>query len=306
MGAMHEQILVYGASEAAERKFIFLPLEENYRASRFSHKDSRGFYDTGDLTARQPPPSSGQRATMERLRSEYQAPLLGCTQQPTDRDRLMDKNTDGISQLTMREKLNALDEAGYIHWPDKVDGFPRYKKYLHRAKGRLVGDLWTDINVINSQATERTGFPTQKPEALLRRILQMGSRPGDTVLDCFAGSGTTAAVAHKMGRRWVIVELESDTVDKYIRPRLARVVSGADPGGITEEVRWAGGSGFRVLVIGDSIYEQLDGRVLLAERVTNGAFAYGCVSATRILRSCRPTICGSQGQVAPCRPRWSG
>jgi len=197
----------------------------------------------------------------------------------------------------MREKLNALDEAGYIHWPDKVDGFPRYKKYLHRAKGRLVGDLWTDINVINSQATERTGFPTQKPEALLRRVLQMGSRPGDIVLDCFAGSGTTAAVAHKMGRRWVIVELESGTVDKYIRPRLARVVSGADPGGITEEVRWTGGGGFRVLLIGDSIYEQLNGRVLLAERATNGAFAMAVCPQLGFSVSADPPFAGRRGRL---------
>jgi adenine-specific DNA-methyltransferase len=173
----------------------------------------------------------------------------------------------------MRSKLDALDEAGYISWPDKPDGFPRYKKYLNRVKGRLVGDLWTDINVINSQALERTKFPTQKPEALLRRIIDIGSRPDDIVLDCFTGAGTTAAVAHKMGRRWVAVELESSTFENYALPRLVRVVNGTDQGGITEAVGWSGGGGFRTLAVADSILEPRDGLFLLTERATNGDFA---------------------------------
>jgi adenine-specific DNA-methyltransferase len=178
-----------------------------------------------------------------------------------------------IKGLPMRGKLDALDEAGYISWPDKPGGSPRYKKYLHRVKGRSVGDLWTDINVINSQALERTGFPTQKPEKLLRRIIDMGSRQGDIILDCFAGAATTAAVAHKMKRRWVAVELEPGTFGNYALPRLTSVVNGTDRGGITDTIGWEGGGGFRTLTVADPIIEQRDGLFLLSERATNGEFA---------------------------------
>src|SRR5699024_2533857 len=76
-------------------------------------------------------------------------------------------------------------------------------------------------------------FDTPKPERLLQRILHIGSNPGDLVLDCFAGSGTTAAVAQKMGRRWVTVELLEETVMTFIVPRLTKVVDGSDTGGIS-------------------------------------------------------------------------
>lgn len=178
-----------------------------------------------------------------------------------------------VSVMTAQQKLDALDAAGYISWPGKPGGMPRYKKYLSSVKGRAVSDLWTDIGVINARALEGTGFRTQKPEALLRRVLDLGSQPGDVVLDCFAGSATTAAVAHKMGRRWVAVEIEPATFEKYAMPRLSRVISGTDRGGITSAAGWQNGGGFRALPVVDSILEQRDGLVLLSERATNGAFA---------------------------------
>ena len=270
MGTMHEQILVYGASEAAELRQLFLPLDEVYQARRFSREDARGLYDAENLTAGdyRPHLDSGQpwRGFDPSIRRR-------CWAVPSSILAEIGLSAQIIKNLSMREKLDALDTAGYISWPDKPGGFPRYKKYLNRTKGRSVGDLWTDINVINSQALERTGFPTQKPEALLQRILDMGSRPGDIVLDCFVGSGTTAAVAHKMGRRWIAVELEDATFGTYTRPRLARVVSGTDRGGITEAAGWLGGGGFRVVKVADSILERRDGLLLLSERATNGEFA---------------------------------
>jgi adenine-specific DNA-methyltransferase len=270
MGTMHEQILVYGASDAAGLRPLFLPLEEAYQARRFSHADARGTYDAENLTAGyyRPHLDSGKP-----WRGFDPSARRRCWAVPSSVLAEIGLSEETIMSLSMREKLDAMDAAGYISWPDKPGGFPRYKKYLSRTKGRSVGDLWTDINVINSQALERTGFPTQKPEALLRRIIDMGSRPGDIVLDCFAGSGTTAAVAHKMGRRWIAVELEPATFGNYTLPRLTRVVNGADRGGITEAVRWAGGGGFRVVKVADSILEPKDGLILLSERATNGEFA---------------------------------
>lgn len=90
-------------------------------------------------------------------------------------------------------------------------------------------------------------FDTPKPESLLHRVITIGSQPGDIVLDCFAGSGTTAAVAHKMERRWVTVEWSASTLVTFTEPRLRKVVEGADSGGVTDLVGWSGGGGFRVL-----------------------------------------------------------
>jgi len=83
---------------------------------------------------------------------------------------------------------------------------PRFKRYLKSLKGRVIGSLWLDLPVINSQAAEDTGYPTQKPERLLERMVRASSNEGDIVLDCFAGSGTTAAVAEKLGRRWIAMD----------------------------------------------------------------------------------------------------
>ena len=95
------------------------------------------------------------------------------------------------------------------------------------------------------------------------------------MLDCFAGSGTTAAVAHKMGRRWVTSEIMEGTVEKFTAPRLTMVVDGTDEGGISKNVGWKGGGGFRSATVGPSMYEVSDGTVLLADWATNGRFARG-------------------------------
>lgn len=98
-------------------------------------------------------------------------------------------------------------------------------------------------------------FDTPKPERLLQRILSLASRPGDLVLDSFAGSGTTGAVAHKMGRRWIMVEL-GEHCETHIVPRLRKVIDGEDKGGITEAVEWGGGGGFRHYRLAPSLLEK--------------------------------------------------
>jgi adenine-specific DNA-methyltransferase len=98
-------------------------------------------------------------------------------------------------------------------------------------------------------------FTTPKPEKLLNRILTIGSNPGDWVLDSFGGSGTTGAVAHKMGRRWIMVEL-GEHCHTHIIPRLKKVIDGADSGGITEAVGWNGGGGFRYYRLAPSLLEK--------------------------------------------------
>jgi len=116
-------------------------------------------------------------------------------------------------------------------------------------------------------------FATPKPERLLERVIHIGSNPGDIVLDCFAGSGTTAAVAHKMGRRWVTAEILPSTVEQFTQPRLTKVVHGEDPGGITKSTGWEGGSGFVTVTVGPSMYEDTPYGVVLAEWATGERFA---------------------------------
>lgn len=115
-------------------------------------------------------------------------------------------------------------------------------KYLSRNPG----DFWTDIKTTGGVSREGgVLFPnSKKPEALIKRIIGMCTKPGDLVLDSFAGSGTTGAVAHKMGRRWIMVEL-GDHIHTHIIPRLQKVIDGTDQGGISQTVGWQGGGGFR-------------------------------------------------------------
>ena len=93
-------------------------------------------------------------------------------------------------------------EGGWIE-PSKKGAYPSYKQYLHKSKGKQVEDIWLDVNSANPMANERVDYPTQKPEALLERIIKASSNEGDLVADFFCGSGTTVAVAEKLGRKWI-------------------------------------------------------------------------------------------------------
>ena len=105
------------------------------------------------------------------------------------------------------ETMTELDAEGRIWYPEDKAKRPRLKRYLDEMPGTLVGNVWTDINPINSQAAERLGYPTQKPLALLERIIAASSNPGDVVLDPFCGCGTTIAAAQKLGRRWIGIDV---------------------------------------------------------------------------------------------------
>ena len=269
LGTMHETIHVYGASDKASLKPLYLPLDEDYVQKRYTNHDPRGLYDTGDLTASSHRPHLDSGKPWRGHDPSARRRCWAVSRTPLEDIGLTESE---IESLTMREKLDVLDEHSYIHWPE-AGGFPRFKKYLHKTRGRAVGDLWTDITVINSQAVERTGFSTQKPEALIERILLMSTEPGDLVLDCFAGSATTAAAAHKMNRRWVTSEILPTTVESVIRPRLEKVLSGEDIGGISKSAGWSGGGGFRTVDVGASMYEDTPYGVVLAEWATNGRFA---------------------------------
>lgn len=142
------------------------------------------------------------------------------------------------------EKFWKLDADNRIFWGPDKSARPSIKRYLSEVAGVTPRTLWRHADVGSNRTSKNemrrlfpddASFATPKPERLLQRVIQIGPDPGDVVLDCYGGSGTTAAVAHKMGRRWVTSELLSETVEGFTKSRLTRVVKGEDPGGITTE-----------------------------------------------------------------------
>lgn len=116
-----------------------------------------------------------------------------------------------------RVKMEELDSQGRLHFPKKPDGAIREKYFLDEMPGVVSGDNWTDILPISAHASERLGYPTQKPLALLERIINASSNPGDTVLDPFCGCGTAIAAAQKLGRNWIGIDVThlSIALQKY-------------------------------------------------------------------------------------------
>lgn len=180
------------------------------------------------------------------------------------------------------ENFRALDADGRIYWGPDGSARPSIKRYLSEVSDLVPRTLWRHKEVGSNRTSNRemkdlfpgaVSFSTPKPEALMQRVLQVASRPGDIVVDVFGGSGSTAAVAHKMGRRWVTSEINRDTVASFTGPRLEKVVTGTDGGGITKDTGWSGGGGFRFVEVGPSMYEATPLGIMLADWATNGRFA---------------------------------
>jgi site-specific DNA-methyltransferase (adenine-specific) len=106
-----------------------------------------------------------------------------------------------------KEKMEEWDKEGRLHFPEDKNGRIRRKRYLDELQGKPVQNLWDDIEMISSQSSERLGYPTQKPEALLARIIKASSNEGDLVLDPFCGCGTTIAAAQKLSRLWIGIDI---------------------------------------------------------------------------------------------------
>jgi site-specific DNA-methyltransferase (adenine-specific) len=103
--------------------------------------------------------------------------------------------------------LDELDRQQRILWPNKPGGTPSFKQYLDDLQGVNLQDMWTDIAPLSAQSAERLGYPTQKPEALLERIITVSSQPGDLILDPFCGCGTAIAVAERLQRQWIGIDI---------------------------------------------------------------------------------------------------
>ncbi len=195
--ANHDVLLAYAKSSSGTWNEIRLPYDlddlDEKTTAKYSQTDPDGRrYQLTSLLH----PEQGQRPNLE-----YE--LMGVTRTwRWSRDRMERAVEDGLVVQT---------------GPGKI---PRQKRYLDEQPGRLVGDVWTDISVINSRAAERLGYPTQKPRALLERIIQASSDPGDVVLDPFCGCGTTVDAAEKLGRKWIGIDvtyLAVDLITKRLR-----------------------------------------------------------------------------------------
>ncbi|GAB2937570.1 site-specific DNA-methyltransferase [Aquaspirillum soli] len=152
-------------------------------------------------------------------------------------------------------------ENNLIYWgKDGTGTMPRIKKFLSGSKPVVPRSIWSYDEAGHNQESRleidqlfpSDPFTTPKPERLLKRVLEIATNPNDLVLDSFAGSGTTGAVAHKMGRRWIMVEL-GEHCHTHIIPRLKKVIDGEDQGGISKAVNWQGGGGFRYYKLAPSL-----------------------------------------------------
>ena len=163
--------------------------------------------------------------------------------------------------------IEQLHQNGDLIWKNRgTNSAPKWipysREYAPESPERPFPTIWADLHTTRQAKShlkdvfgEVVMFDTPKPEPLIQRILDLATTPGDLVLDSFLGSGTTAAVAHKMGRRWIAIEL-GEHCHTHCLPRLKKVVDGDDPGGITEAVGWKGGGGFRYYRLAPSLLSQ--------------------------------------------------
>lgn len=204
-----------------------------------------------------------------------------------------------------KERFEDLDRDGRIWWGPQGTARPSIKRYVSEVADLVPRTLWhrhdvgsnrTSKNEMRSLFPGSPSFATPKPEALLSRVIEIATRRDELVLDCFIGSGTTAAVAQKMGRRWVGIERSDETLDQYAIPRLSAVLAGADSGGVTEVHEWSGGGGFRMLDVAPSMFEAVDGSVFIADWASNGKLSEATAAQLGFEFESDPPFAGRKGR----------
>ena len=258
IGTIHDHVLVWGKTKIgtskktlAEEIFNLMPRTEkaNKQYQVFLEPkgpDHRGPYRKIDTTAN----AKGGR---------YVESLYYGILNPYTNEEVWPRK--GTCWRHSREEMERLQADNRLYWGVKGTATtPMRKLFMNEAKqGMTTPSIWLDTG-LNQHASshlemlfgEKASFETPKPETLLSRIIHIATNPGDLVLDSFAGSGTTGAVAHKMGRRWIMIEL-GEHCHTHIIPRLRKVINGDDPGGITSAVDWRGGGGFRYFRLAPSL-----------------------------------------------------
>ena len=214
-GRVTDHILFYGNPINVDE--IQVPLSEEYVATNYNHVDQRGRWQGTDLSG--PGTSQGESG------------MSWKGWNPTDRGRCWSVPKTGkyakyiesvipgyLAEESILRRLDLLHEADFIYWTSK--GTPRLKRYLQENQGQTPGDIWTDIDALSSHSHEATKYPTQKPVALLERIIRASSNKGDLVLDPFCGCATTLIAAQCNHRNWVgidISEKASELIDERMR-----------------------------------------------------------------------------------------
>jgi adenine-specific DNA-methyltransferase len=248
IGDVHEYVIVYAKDPLKFKQLRNkVPLtDEQAKVYRNPNNDARGRWRPIPMTAQE------GHATPEQF-YDIVAPSGRVFKPPQGR-------CWGMAQRTY-EKLRA---EGRIYFGKDGDSQPNTIRYLSEVEGMVPWTWWPSDEVGHTDEAKKEihglfgkvdAFETPKPERLLHRIIHVATNPGDLVLDSFAGSGTTGAAAHKMGRRWIMIEL-GEQCRTLIAPRLKKVIDGEDAGGITEAVGWKGGGGFRYYHLAPSLLEK--------------------------------------------------
>ena len=234
-GRITDTIFFYSRDDPFVWNTQFTDYTDDYIRKFFRYEDDRGRYRAVTLTG--PKISLGDSGSTWRGYS------------PTTSGRSWSVPKRIVRQLggeealswTVAERLDLLDENDYIYWPPKGT-VPHFKQYLHEMPGVPIQNLWTDIDRLSPHAKERLGYPTQKPEALLERIIRASSNEGDVVLDPFCGCGTAIAAAHKLGRQWIGIDIThlSIALQKYRLGDMFELASGVDYEVIGEPTTEAG------------------------------------------------------------------
>ena len=222
-GRITDTIFFYTKSDKFVWNSQYTPYSDEYLERFYRFQDERGRYRISDLTG--PKVSSGDSGSTWKGFN------------PSSRGRSWSVPKRAVVELageealswSIAERLDLLEKHGFIHWSSSGN-VPGFKRYLDTMPGVPLQSLWTDINPISPHAKERLGYPTQKPEALLERIIRASSNEGDVVLDPFCGCGTAIAAAHKLGRGWIGIDIThlSIALQKYRLQDMFELVSGAD------------------------------------------------------------------------------
>ena len=218
-GAIHDTLLFYSRSDSFTWIEQSGPYDEQYIEAFFTHTDEQGRkWCRTDLTG----PGIRHGDSGEPWKA-YNPTAVGRHWQPPSYfyDKYTKLTGNSLAEYPLIERLEKLDAIGLIHWPKKVGGMPRGKRLLEDSPGMPLQDVWTDIKIMHNMSTERLGYPTQKPLALLERILLASSNEGDIVLDPFCGCGTAVHAAEKLKRQWIGMDITSLAIG-LIKDRINR------------------------------------------------------------------------------------
>lgn len=215
-GPIHDTILFYTRSDNYVWNRVYQKYTEAYLGSHYRYNDDHGQYRLVTLDG----PGVRKGSSGLPWRGVDPTPKGRHWEVPPDR-ALPDwfDHPPGYADMTVQDRLEILDAAGLIYWPPRGK-FPQYKRYLSVSEGNPVQDVITDIDVINSRAEERLGYPTQKPLALMKRIIEASTNRGDVVFDPFCGCATTLEAAHVLGRKWVGIDIAIHAIKRVAKVRL--------------------------------------------------------------------------------------